>query len=144
MLLRRFRLTTKSEFDYQGLFLSEEFAFIQFRDTHKVAYTSAKCQLFIISFYTSFREKHQNGYTQYRQHCVCLGSVWSNNQMAISRRPRIMFVTSEENKKALEVWASDTSRTVSSLLDELISEILIQKGLIEAPKKLLNWSDRKT
>jgi hypothetical protein len=64
--------------------------------------------------------------------------------MAISRRPRIMFVTSEENKKALEVWASDTSRTVSSLLDELISEVLIQKGLIEPPKKLLNWSDRKT
>ena len=49
MLLRRFRLTTKSEFDYQGLFLSEEFAFIQFRDTHKVAQLHTNCQQIVDS-----------------------------------------------------------------------------------------------
>ena len=64
--------------------------------------------------------------------------------MTTGKRPSIMFVTSEENKQALEAWAKDTSKTVSSLLDELITEVLAQKGLIEPPKKLLNWSDLKT
>lgn len=53
------------------------------------------------------------------------------------RRPRIMFVTDEKVKKALEDWAESESRTVSSLLDELVKEVLVQKGYIEAPKKLL-------
>jgi hypothetical protein len=57
-----------------------------------------------------------------------------------------MFVTDEPVKEALEKWAEDESKTVSGLLDELIKEILIQKGYIEPPKKLLGQliRDRKT
>jgi hypothetical protein len=57
-----------------------------------------------------------------------------------------MFVTDEPVKDALEKWADDESKTVSGLLDELIKEILIQKGYIEPPKKLLGQliRDRKT
>ena len=57
--------------------------------------------------------------------------------MSLGRRPRIMFVTDEKTKKALEDWAEAESRTVSNLLDELVKEVLVQKGYIEAPKKLL-------
>jgi hypothetical protein len=66
--------------------------------------------------------------------------------MPAGRRPRIMFVTDEPVKDALEKWADDESKTVSGLLDELIKEILIQKGYIEPPKKLLGQliRDHKT
>ena len=57
-----------------------------------------------------------------------------------------MFVSDEPTKDALEKWAEDEGKTVSALLDQLVKEVLIQKGYIEPPKKLLSQltSDRKT
>lgn len=62
-----------------------------------------------------------------------------------TRKPRIMFQTDEAAKDALERWASDENRTLSSLIDTVLKELLIEKGYLEPPKKLLNrTSDRKT
>jgi hypothetical protein len=66
--------------------------------------------------------------------------------MPAGRRPRVMFVTDDPIKLALEKWASDEGKTVSSLLDELVKEVLAQKGYVDPPKKLLSQSTntRKT
>ena len=62
-----------------------------------------------------------------------------------TRKPRIMFQSDEATKEALERWASDENRTVSSLIDTVLKELLIEKGYLEPPKKLLSrTSDRKT
>jgi CopG-like RHH_1 or ribbon-helix-helix domain, RHH_5 len=58
--------------------------------------------------------------------------------MPAGRRPRVMFVTDDRTKEALEKWADVEGRTVSNLLDELVKEVLVQKGFIEPPKKLLS------
>jgi len=63
--------------------------------------------------------------------------------MPAGKRPRVMFVTSDHVKQALERWAEDEDKTVSSLLDELIKEVLVQKGYLEPPKKLLSHSHHK-
>lgn len=56
-----------------------------------------------------------------------------------------MFQTDEATKDALERWASDENRTLSSLVDTVLKELLIEKGYLDPPKKLLNrTSDRKT
>jgi hypothetical protein len=59
-------------------------------------------------------------------------------KMPAGKRPRVMFVTDELTKEALERWAEEEGRTVSNLLDELVKEVLVQKGYIEPPKKLLS------
>ena len=56
-----------------------------------------------------------------------------------------MFQSDEATKEALERWASDENRTMSSLIDTVLKELLIEKGYLEPPKKLLSkTSDRKT
>lgn len=56
----------------------------------------------------------------------------------MARRPRIMFVTDEWAKQALDDWAESENLTTSSLLDKLVQEVLVAKGYSpEAPKKLL-------
>ncbi|BAZ71359.1 hypothetical protein NIES4106_61560 (plasmid) [Fischerella sp. NIES-4106] len=65
--------------------------------------------------------------------------------MPAGSRPRIMFVTDEEVKEALEHWAEDERRSVSSLIDTILRELLVEKGYLEPPKKLLSQlRDRKT
>ncbi|BAZ12302.1 hypothetical protein NIES4071_41320 [Calothrix sp. NIES-4071] len=63
-------------------------------------------------------------------------------KMPAGKRPRVMFVTDDQTKEALEKWADAEGRTVSNLLSELVKEVLVQKGYIEPPKKLLSQSAR--
>jgi hypothetical protein len=65
--------------------------------------------------------------------------------MPTGKSPRIMFVTDDKTKEAIDKWASDEHRAVSGLLNDLVKEFLVQKGYLEPPKKFLSQrSDRKT
>ncbi len=46
----------------------------------------------------------------------------------VTRRPRVMFICSEEAKAILENWAKDEGRTVSNLVERIVSEAIENKG----------------
>lgn len=46
----------------------------------------------------------------------------------VTRRPRVMFICSEETKAVLEIWAEDEGRTVSNLVERIVLEAIENKG----------------
>ena len=50
-----------------------------------------------------------------------------------TRKARVMFTCEHEIKNCLETWADSENRTVSNLVETLIVDALIAKGML--PKK---------